>query len=129
MCLTMRRLRASGLVGSGFRIKPQPAQQFLRNGTQRQSNPALAINTSLVASRTLASTATLKASKPPVNNGIEGVKFSLNGLGISPRMKVALIVIFGILGTLETVTYTRWAYLHFFTDKNKEQVQDGAREA
>jgi hypothetical protein len=125
----MRQLRASGLFGSAFRIKPRPAQQFLGNGAQHQSNPAPAINTSLVASRTLAYTATLKASKPPVNNGIEGVKFSLNGLGISPRMKVALIVIFGILGTLETVTYTRWAYLHFFTDKEKEQVQDGAREA
>jgi hypothetical protein len=83
----------------------------------------------LVASRTLAFTTALKANKPPVDNGIEGVKFSLNGLGISPRMKVALIVIFGILGTLETVTYTRWAYMHFFADKDKEQVQDGAHKA
>ncbi|KIV97000.1 hypothetical protein PV10_00810 [Exophiala mesophila] len=50
-------------------------------------------------------------------------KFSFNDLGATPRIKIFIYVVVGILATVETYTYSIWIWQRWFK-KTPEQEED-----
>lgn len=49
--------------------------------------------------------------------------FSLDGLGVSKNMKIALYTVLGIYGTIETWFWCKWAYHWWYGDKLGEKAE------
>ncbi|KAL2205847.1 hypothetical protein CC79DRAFT_1334189 [Sarocladium strictum] len=49
--------------------------------------------------------------------------FSLEGLGVSKNMKIALYTVLGIYGTIETWFWCKWAYHWWYGDKLGEKAE------